>query len=314
MYLKKLSIMLSIYYVMTVSTFGYSLSTDKAVYIPIVVDDITTMIGLMPAEVIYPANGSTINGALHMKFSKGSGVEKRLLKVYYANHTKQALSTWITSDSYSVSLPKDGKYIDVELHSYIADKYFIKKYRFKQSVGVSEIISPVNTRYLESGTLTLKWSSGYNVSHRYIKIGTTGYGASDIFKGYVSGGTKRVYGLPRDGEKIYVIFSSYIDGKWYHRFYSFYATDVKNQAKKFVLGYLLNNTTTMRKMAPQRVIDKLKTKDTLVRRYFRNIKTYYKLLYFHDYKAMVIAEMNDGKELKFYFSWDGVRWILDSVI
>jgi len=293
-----------------------TLSDKNAVYIPIMMDDITTMIGLMPSEVTYPANGSTINGTLHLKFSRATAVEKRFLKIFYANGKIERYNGWIGKNSFNMSftLPKDGKYIDVELHSYILDKYFIKKYRLRQSIGVSEIISHVNNGYLDSSTLTLKWSSGYNVSKRYIKIGTAGYGGSNIFKGYVTGNTKSIYGLPRDGERVYVMFSSYIDGKWYHRYYRFYATDVKEQAKKFVLGYLLNNVTTMRKIASQRVIDKLKTKDTLVRQYFRNIKTYYKLLYFHDYTAMVIAEMNDGKELKFYFSWDGVRWILNSVI
>jgi len=121
---------LFIFYFIVISTWlnasNYTLSLEKELYVPIVMDDITMMMSLRPSEVLSPTNGSTIKGNLSMKFSKGSGVEKRLLKVYYANHTKQAVSTWLTSDSYAVSLPKDGKYVDVELRSYITDKYFIK--------------------------------------------------------------------------------------------------------------------------------------------------------------------------------------------
>jgi len=293
---------------------NYTLSLEKELYVPVVMDDITIMIPLRPSELISPTNGSTINGNLSMKFSKGSGVEKRLLKVYYANHTRQAVSTWLTSDSYTVSLPKDGKYVDVELRSYITDKYFIKKYRFKQSTNPSVIVSHPNRAYLDSSAITLKWSTGTNVTRRYMKIGTSGYGSSDVFKGNVTGNSKTIYNLPRNGETIYVLFLSMIDGTWNSRYYTYTATDVKYRARAFVEAYLANSTTNMRKIAPQRVIDRLKTKNTLVQSYFRKIQAYHKLLYFHNFSALVIAKMSDNKELKFNFAWDGNRWILEGVI
>ena len=307
-----------IFYIIVASAWlnagNYTLFLEKELYVPIVMDDITMMISLRPSEVISPANGSTINGALSMKFSKGSGIEKRLLKVYYANHTRQALSTWITGNSYTISLPKDGKYVDVELRSYISNKYFIKKYRFKQSNNPSVIVSHPNRAYLDSSAITLRWSTGTNVTKRYIYVGTSRYGSSDVFKGYVTGNSKTIYNLPRNGETIYVLFGSMIDGKWNYRYYTYTATDVRRIAQSFVKAYLSNSTKNMRKIASQRVIDKLKTKHSTVRNYFSKIRTYHKLLYFHDYSALVIAKMSDNKELKFNFAWDGNRWILESVI
>jgi len=309
---------LFIFYFIVISTWlnasNYTLSLEKELYVPIVMDDITMMMSLRPSEVLSPTNGSTIKGNLSMKFSKGSGVEKRLLKVYYANHTKQAVSTWLTSDSYAVSLPKDGKYVDVELRSYITDKYFIKKYRFKQSTNPSLIISHANGAYLDSSAITLRWSTGINVTKRYMYIGTSGHGSKDVFQGYLTGNSKTIYNLPKNGETIYVTFLSMIDGKWNYRYYTYTATDVKRIAQEFVKAYLANSATNMRKIAPQRVIDKLKTKHSTVRNYFSKIRTYYKLLYFHDYKAMVIGKTSDNKEIKFYFAWDGAQWVLESVI
>lgn len=294
---------------------AYTLSKKEAYYVPIMMDDITMIMSLRPSELISPVNGSTINGALHMKFSKGSGIEKRLLKVYYANHTRQALSTWITSDSYSVSLPKDGKYIDVELHSYIADKYFIKKYRFKQAVDISYIVSPVQGSALSSSILALRWHKGVNATEQYLYVGTGGYGSANIYSGWVNGKTsKTLYGLPRDGEYIYVRLLSKINGKWHYSYFEYKATDVSTIAQNFVAAYLVNNTSKMCTITTQREIDKLKTKDSTVKTYFRRIVRYSKLLYFHDYQALVVATMNDGRELNFYFSWDGDRWVLDSAI
>ncbi len=294
---------------------NYTLSNKNEYYVPIMMDDITIMMALNPAELISPQNGSQINGTLTMKFSKGSGVEKRLLKVYYANHTRQALSTWITSDSYSVALPKDGKYIDVELRSYIADKYFIKKYRFKQAVDISYVISPVQGSVLSSSILVLQWHKGVNATEQYLYVGTGGYGSANIYSGWVNGKTsKTLYGLPRNGEYIYITLLSKINGKWHYSYFKYRATDVKQIAQNFVAAYLTNNTSKMRTITTQREIDKLKTKDSTVKTYLRRIVRYSKLLYFHDYQALVVATMNDGKELNFYFSWDGNRWVLDSVI
>ena len=294
---------------------AYTLSNEDAYYVPIMMDDIAIMIALKPVELISPKNGSQINGTLTMKFSKAKDVNKRFLKVYYANHTKQASNTWITSDSYSVTLPRDGKYVDVELYSYIADKYFIKKYRFRQSVDSSYVVSPAQNSRLSSNILTLKWHKGVNVTKQYLCVGTTGYGSQNIYSGWVNGKTsKTLYGLPRDGEYVYIELSSKINGKWYYSHFRYRATDVSVMAKDFVSAYLTNNTSKMRTITTQEEINKLKTKDSTVKTYFRQITRYSKLLYFHDYQALVVATIKNGKKLNFSFSWNGNRWVLDEVI
>jgi len=294
---------------------SYTLSTEDAYYVPIIMDDINVILALRPIELLSPRNGSQIDGRLTMTFSKANGIDKRLLKVYYANHTKQAVRKWLTGDTYTVVLPKDGKYVDVELYSYIADKYFVKKYRFKQSVDKSYIISPSQNSRLISNILVLKWHKGANATEQYLYIGTKGYGSEDIYSGWVNDKTsKTFYGLPKNGEYIYITLLSKINGKWHYSYFRYRATDALVLAKDFVAAYLANNAFKMRTITTQREIDKLKTKDNTVKNYFRRIVRYSKLLYFHDYKALVIATVRDGKELNFYFSWNGNRWVLDGVI
>jgi hypothetical protein len=292
----------------------YALWT-KDIYVPIIMDDITMMMPLRPSEVISPKNGATINGNLNLQFSSGSGVEKRYLKVYYSNRRKLAVSRWVNSgEEYSIKLPKDGRYVDVELRSYILDKYFVKRYRFRQSKDPSIITYPAKGSYLSGGVVTFRWNKGTNIAKRYMYVGTSGYGSDNIFRGSLSGYAKTVYGLPKNGETVYVTIFSMIDNKWSQKSYYFKATEVIHLTKMFIGAYLTNNMNSMQKIAPKRVISKLKTKDTLVKSYFKKIRSYSKLLYFHTYQALVIGYTSDNKEIKFYFAWDGGRWVLESVI
>ena len=85
------------------------------------------------------------------------------------------------------------------------------------------------------------------------------------------------------------------------------------QAKRFVSAYLSNKSSTMEKITSKKMINKLRTVDDKVKKYFKTIDSFHEMLYFHDLKAMVIA-ISQGEEIKFYFSWSGSRWIMDEVL
>ena len=84
------------------------------------------------------------------------------------------------------------------------------------------------------------------------------------------------------------------------------------QAKRFVSAYLGNNVTVMQSITSKSMIRELKTVDTEAKDYFRSISKYHELIYFHDLKALVIAQ-SQGEEIKFYFSWTGTRWLMTRV-
>jgi len=70
----------------------------------------------------------------------------------------------------------------------------------------------------------------------------------------------------------------------------------------------------MQQITSKTMINKLKTEaDSKVKSYFKTIKSYHEMLYFHDLKAMLIV-VSQGEEIKFYFTWAGNRWILDRVL
>jgi hypothetical protein len=87
----------------------------------------------------------------------------------------------------------------------------------------------------------------------------------------------------------------------------------KAQAKRFVSAYLAQNSSLMEQITSKTMIKKLKTVDDEVKNYFKTISSYHEMFYFHDKKAMVIA-ISQGEEIKFYFSWNGSRWIMDEVL
>lgn len=88
--------------------------------------------------------------------------------------------------------------------------------------------------------------------------------------------------------------------------------NAKDIAKTFVKAYLADNSM-VEQITSKRMIEKLRGIDDDVKEYFRAITSYHEMMYFHDLKAMVIA-ISKGEEIKFYFSWNGKRWILDEVL
>lgn len=88
-------------------------------------------------------------------------------------------------------------------------------------------------------------------------------------------------------------------------------------AREFVEAYLANDDATMERITSKKMIERLKTVDTRVRRYFNLIVEYPSMNYFHDLKAVVVGvavENGEVIQVKFYFNWVGTHWIMTEVL
>lgn len=93
-----------------------------------------------------------------------------------------------------------------------------------------------------------------------------------------------------------------------------YIPNPKYLAKRFVKTYLENNIAIMQKITSKTMIAKLNSIDNKVRTHFITIIRYHEMYYFHNLKALVIGKIDSDTEIKFYFSWDGTRWIMNEVL
>jgi len=88
-------------------------------------------------------------------------------------------------------------------------------------------------------------------------------------------------------------------------------------ARDFVEAYLANNDVRMEQITSKKMIEKLRTIDVKVKKYFNLIKYYPSMKYFHNLKALVVGVAKENGEeikIKFYFNWVGSHWILLEVL
>jgi len=88
-------------------------------------------------------------------------------------------------------------------------------------------------------------------------------------------------------------------------------------ARDFVQAYLADDNVTMEKITSKKMIEKLKTIDTKVKKYFNLIINYPSMNYFNDLKALVVGvAYEDGEEIqiKFYFNSVGTHWIMTEIL
>lgn len=88
-------------------------------------------------------------------------------------------------------------------------------------------------------------------------------------------------------------------------------------ARDFVQAYLADDNATMKQITSKKMIAKLRTIDTKVKKYFNLIEYYPSMKYFHDLKALVVGvakENGEEIEIKFYFNWVGSHWIMTEVL
>jgi len=90
-----------------------------------------------------------------------------------------------------------------------------------------------------------------------------------------------------------------------------------DMARDFVQAYLADDNATMEQITSQKMITKLRTIDTKVKKYFNLIAYYPSMKYFHDLKALVVGVAKENGEeikIKFYFNWVGSHWIMTEVL
>jgi hypothetical protein len=85
--------------------------------------------------------------------------------------------------------------------------------------------APTPGSTLTAESVVFSWDMGVGiVAARYLTVGTTP-GGSQVYSGYqdLASDSRQVFGLPTDGSPVYVRLSSYVDGMWQSRDYSYTA-------------------------------------------------------------------------------------------
>lgn len=279
----------------------------------------TKNVGEKAAEITTPYPHSQLpSTTATFKWTQGENIQNYYLYIFGAG--RHIFSNYVSATEQVVHhLPRWGEDITARLYSITPDnRWLLKEYRYKAAkiVVPSKISSPTKGTLLDSASVKLIWSSGVDVSQRnlYIKNDKTG---QILFNQAVTGESQVVHDLPRDGESISVWLTSTIRGEKFEDIVYYKATDVQEMAKAFVEAYLGNDSGHMEMMTSKQMIEKLKGIDTKVRSYFGRIEGYYKMLYFQDRKALVIAvveEEGEKREIKFHFTWAGDYWILQRIL
>jgi YVTN family beta-propeller protein len=202
-----------------------------------------------PSSMTSPAPGSTLAGAsVTFTWSAGNGVAERYLSIGSTANGGDLYSAYqgaATSRNVS-ALPTDGRTIFVQLSSYINGAWQTRSYTYTAASGTgggggdtggggtgggdppptsptpSAITSPANGSTLPGASVTFAWNGGNGVTERYLSIGTTP-GRGDLYTAYQGSATSRTVTLPADGRAIYVQLSSWMNGAWQTKSYSYTA-------------------------------------------------------------------------------------------
>ena len=187
----------------------------------------TSVLLASPSAMTSPTPSSVLAGSsVTFQWSAGSGVTERYFTVgnmpgasdFYGGYQGAGLSRAVTG------IPTDGRTIFVRLSSWVGGAWSIASYTYTASgtgapppcttPAMSALNSPAAGSTLAGSSATFGWSTGCQVTERYLSVGSTA-GAGDIYGGYQGAGLSRaVSGIPTDGRTIYVTLSSWVNGGW----------------------------------------------------------------------------------------------------
>ena len=178
------------------------------------------------AQLLSPQSGSTFSSsAVPFTWSNGSGVAAHFLYVGTSFGDHDLFNSYVTSGFQTVTgIPTGGQAIYVRLWSMINNTWEYNDYSFT-ATGTSlrgKITSPVSGSTLTSSTTAFQWSNGSAATTYFLHVGSA-FGSSNLFHGYVSGGSQTVSGLPTNGQTVYVRLWSLINGVWQANDYTYTA-------------------------------------------------------------------------------------------
>lgn len=167
-----------------------------------------------------PSNGSTLAGSsVNFKWNATSG--SYYLYVGTSVGAKDIFGESVTGTSKTVSnIPQDGRTIYVRIWTNVNNtwKYSDSSYKTAQAAAYSVMTQPANGSTIHGGSATFKWTQSSGTKYLYV---STYIGGNDLFASSVTGTSKKVYNLPKNGSKIYVRLWTYTNSGWKYKDYSY---------------------------------------------------------------------------------------------
>ncbi|NQZ58924.1 MAG: S8 family serine peptidase [Lentisphaeraceae bacterium] len=181
------------------------------------------------SELTSPASGTVLkSGTINFEWNTGSQVARRWMYVGTRKGYGNLYSGNVGETGADLILTFFGTKAYVRLWSLLEGRWQYNDYSFETLNGSSAITSPANTSTLSNSSVTFEWTEGYNISHRYLMIGSQ-KAARNHYSSYVSG-TSKVVNIPTDGSTIYVRLWSRSAGRWFYHDYSYKAPLIAPEA------------------------------------------------------------------------------------
>jgi hypothetical protein len=180
------------------------------------------------AQMLYPANGATINGgAARFIWDTGVGVSRYALWVGNAAQTWDLYAGWESGQSRRLTLPTDGRTIYVTLWSLVNGSWQNNAYTYICGAAPApvptpaQMLTPANGTTLPSAVTTFIWDDRSWIGNYLLWIGSSPLGR-DVYDG-VENAQSRTLTLPTDGRTLYVTLWSWINGAWQSNQYTYTA-------------------------------------------------------------------------------------------
>ena len=201
----------------------------------------------VPAQMLSPANGSTLtNATTTFTWNSGTNVSQYLLYAgsvpLGADLGSQAASTNLSA---TITLPADGGPVYVTLYSLINGAWQPNSYNYVAagSSGKSVMISPANGTTFTTASTNFIWSAGTGVSLYQPYFGSTP-GGSDLGLQGANTNLSQTVTLPVDGRKVYVTLYSLLGGVWVRNSYVYVASSAGGPAPAQMLSPVGGTTLT----------------------------------------------------------------------
>jgi hypothetical protein len=168
-----------------------------------------------------PAPGSTLSGStVTFAWNPGVGATRFVLRLgttVFGSMDVYAPSPTTGTTAQVSAIPTNGAYLYARLWYYLNGtwKYVDAVYTEAGTPTPPALTTPAPGSTLPGSTVTFTWSPG-NIATRFLlRIGTTGFGSSDVYNGASTTGTSvQVTTVPTNGAKLYARLWYYLNEKW----------------------------------------------------------------------------------------------------
>jgi N-acetylneuraminic acid mutarotase len=169
-----------------------------------------------------PAPGSTLSGSTVTFAWNPGGVGATRFVLRLGTTVFGSMDVYhpspITGTTAQVSaIPTNGAYLYARLWYYVNGtwKYVDAKYTEAGTPTPPALTTPAPGSTLPGSTVTFTWNPGVGATRFVLRLGTTGFGSSDVYSGPSTTGTSvQVTTIPTNGATLYATFWYYLNETW----------------------------------------------------------------------------------------------------